>query len=73
MRPDELKRCRLALGYSVAILSKILSIPPKKLERWEAGTEAVEDPESIRLAFSALFKAHRIECAPATLTASGRV
>ena len=58
MTAKELRERRLALGYSVTLMAEILQMSSARLEEWEAGTLAIDDPAFLRHAFDALIRAH---------------
>jgi transcriptional regulator with XRE-family HTH domain len=52
--PDDLRRRRLALGFSQAELGRRLDVPQNTISRWELGTLKIERPSMLDLALRAL-------------------
>jgi transcriptional regulator with XRE-family HTH domain len=52
--PDDLRRRRLALGFSQAELGRRLDVPQNTISRWELGKLEIERPAMLDLALRAL-------------------
>lgn len=54
MDPKEIRRQRVALGYSVPMLAELLRVDPRMVSEWENG--AAEIPDWLSVSMSALTK-----------------
>lgn len=68
MDPQEIRRQRIALGYSVTMLAELLRVDPRMVAEWENG--AAEVPDWLSLSMNALTKS-RATPQDDLLTASG--
>ena len=68
MDPKEIRRQRVALGYSVPMLAELLRVEARMVSEWENG--AAEIPDWLSLSMSALTKS-RSTPQDDLLTASG--
>ena len=68
MDPHEIRRLRVALGYSVPMLAELLRVDARMVSEWENGAREV--PDWLSLSMSALTKS-RATPQDDLLTASG--
>lgn len=68
MDPQEIRRQRVALGYSVLMLAELLRVDPRMVSEWENG--ALEAPDWLGVSMNALTKS-RATPQDDLLTASG--
>jgi DNA-binding transcriptional regulator YiaG len=54
MDPQEIRRQRVALGYTVPMLAELLRVEPRVISEWENGAQPV--PDWLNLSMSALTK-----------------
>lgn len=68
MDPQDVRKQRLALGYTVAMLAELLRVEPRLIAEWENGATPV--PDWLSLSIQALTKS-RAKPQDDLLTASG--
>ena len=56
MDPQEVRRQRVALGYSVTMLAELLRVEPRLISEWENGGREI--PDWLSLSMAALTKSH---------------
>lgn len=58
MTADDLRAHRLALGYSVSLMSEVIGIRPEVLADWESGRRPIEEPDWLAAALRAIVHTH---------------
>ncbi len=56
MNPQDVRKQRVALGYSVTMLAELLRVEPRVIAEWENGATPV--PDWLSLSMTALTRSH---------------